>query len=150
MLSCAASPAADPAGLNAAFPESEPGSAEFGAGTMLASGAHDGSIVLWAAATGQPIGAPLLGHHGKIFGLAFSPDGKILASGSEDRTVILWDAKTGVALGPPLTGHEKWALGSDPWGLSVAFSPDGSMLALAAKDRNVILWDVASRRPAGD
>ena len=30
-------------------------------GTVLASGAHDGSIVLWSTATGQPIGTPLLG-----------------------------------------------------------------------------------------
>jgi WD40 repeat protein len=119
-------------------------------GTVLASGAHDGSIVLWTAATGQPIGPPLLGHRSKIFSLAFSPDGRILASGSEDRTVILWDVKTGKALGPPLTGHQKWALGSDSWGLSVAFSPDGRLLASAAKDRNVMLWDVASRSPAGD
>ncbi len=119
-------------------------------GALLASGAHDGSIVLWAAGTGQPIGSPLVGHHGKIFGLAFSPNGKILASGSEDRTVILWDVKTGAALGRPLAGHEKWPLGNDAWGLSVAFSPDGSMLASAAKDRNVILWDVAGRRMAGN
>jgi WD40 repeat protein len=36
---------------------------------------------------------------GKIWSLAFSPDGKILAAGSEDRLVHLWDleepAKTG-------------------------------------------------------
>jgi WD40 repeat protein len=119
-------------------------------GAVLASGGHDGSIVLWAAATGQPIGSPLLGHREQIFGLAFSPDGRILASGSEDRTVILWDVKTGMPLGPPLAGHEKWPLGNDSWGLSVAFSPDGRMLASAAKDRNVMLWDVASRLPAGD
>ena len=119
-------------------------------GTVLASGAHDGSIVLWATATGQPIGSPLLGHRSEIFGLAFSPDGSILASGSEDRTVILWDVKTGVAMGPPLAGHQGWPLGNDSWGLSVAFSPDGKTLASAARDRSVMLWDVDSRRPAGD
>src|SRR5262249_33348393 len=93
-------------------------------GTVLASGGRDGSLELWSVATGEQIGAPLLGHHMQIFGLAFSPDGKTLASGSEDRTIILWDVKTGRALGT-LAGHGKWPLGYDSWGLSVAFSPDG-------------------------
>ena len=118
-------------------------------GATLASGGNDGSIVLWTAATGQPIGSPLVGHHQRIFSLAFSPDGKILASGSGDGTVILWDVQKGIALGRPLSGHGPWP-GNDSWGLSVAFSPDGRTLASAAKDRNVVLWDVGSRSPLGD
>ncbi len=118
-------------------------------GSVLATGARDGSIVLWATDTGKPIGAPLTGHRAQIFGLAFSPDGRILASGSEDRTVILWDVKTGTAIGRPLTGHGTWPVGYSSWGLSVAFSPDGGTLASAAKDGTVILWDVAGRRAAG-
>lgn len=119
-------------------------------GATLASGGNDGSIVLWTAATGQPIGSPLVGHHQRIFSLAFSPNGRILASGSEDRNVILWDVQKGAAIGRPLSGHEPWPLGYDSWGLSVAFSPDGRTLASAAKDRNVVLWDVGSRSPLGD
>jgi WD40 repeat protein len=112
---------------------------------VLASGAHDGTIVLWNTSTGRPLGAPLQGHSGKIFGLAFSPDGRVLASGSEDRTVRLWNAATGAALGAPLRGHEPWPLGHERWGLSLAFSPDGGVLASGAKDGNVMLWDVTGR-----
>jgi hypothetical protein len=74
----------------------------------------------------------LKGHTGRIFSVAYSPDGKRLASASGDNTVKVWDAQTGQEL---LTckGHTGYV-----WG--VAFSPDGKRLA-SAGGKAVKVWD---------
>ncbi|PVF91251.1 WD40 repeat-like protein, partial [Serendipita vermifera] len=64
-------------------------------GQQIASGAHDMTIRLWDAKTGQLIGEPLQGHTDSVSSVAFSPDCQQIVSGSEDMTIRLWDAKTG-------------------------------------------------------
>jgi len=105
-------------------------------GETLAAGNADGTIRLWDAATGSPIGAPLTGPAGPVTSVAFSPDGTTLASASPDHTVRVWDLATRRPIGAPLTG---------PAGLvtSVAFSQDGKTLAAGSADHTVRLWDVA-------
>jgi WD40 repeat protein len=80
---------------------------------------------------------------GRVYSLAFSPDGKMLATGSLDRGVRLWDADTGKEV-----AHLEQAAPSFSWRL--AFSPDGKTLFTAAYEERasaVRIWDLATRKP---
>ena len=61
-------------------------------GHRLACGGGDGTVRLWSADTGQPLGDPLTGHTDVVESVTFSPDGKHIASGSGDKTVRAWPA----------------------------------------------------------
>ena len=85
-------------------------------GKFLASGAKDGTAIVWDIAARKPL-VTIPGHKDMIVAVAFSPDGKTVAATSHDHEVRLYDAATGKAAGS-LAGHTKDVRG-------VAFSPDG-------------------------
>jgi WD40 repeat protein len=66
-------------------------------GQMLASGGHDGQVILWDVATNKML-RTLQGHAGTIFEVSFSKDGSLVASAGEDGTARVWDVRTGKPL----------------------------------------------------
>jgi WD40 repeat protein len=76
--------------------------------------------LVWEVPPG-PRPRTLRGHRGKVYGVAFHPDGKRLISGGADRTVREWDLSTGEEVGLP---REYSGPVTD-----VAFSPDGKYAA---------------------
>jgi WD40 repeat protein len=111
-------------------------SAAFSAdGLTLASGAEDGTVMVWDVVSGEQL-RTLEGHAMAVSGVAFSPGGAVMASGSLDQSVILWDVATG----------ERVRTLTDPASpvYGVALSPDGARLASGAEDGTVILWDAAT------
>jgi WD40 repeat protein/tetratricopeptide (TPR) repeat protein len=98
------------------------------------------------AATGEPIGPPLL-HRGRVVATAFRPDGKAVLTCSLDGTLRLWDAVTGQLIRPsfgkPSTTREKrnnaaW------WTRSVAFSPDGRSILDSSVFVKPVFWDTGT------
>ena len=74
-----------------------------------------------------------LRHPGKVYSVAFSPDGTRLACGCLDNSVRLWDTASFREVAE-LRGHDGYVH-------SVAFTPDGTRLISGSGDQTVRVWD---------
>jgi WD40 repeat protein/tetratricopeptide (TPR) repeat protein len=112
-------------------------------GSLALTGSLDRTARVWDAATGRPIGQPLV-HPGEVLTVAFGPDGRTvaMAGGRERGDARVWDLALGNPLGGPLT-HA----GSI---LAVAVSPDGRRVATAGRDHMARLWDAHTGEPIGN
>jgi WD40 repeat protein len=120
-------------------------------GRFVLTGCTDRKAQVWEAATGEPVGGPLL-HPARVNAVAFSPDGGTILTGTGDRgsaagAAWLWDRATRRPVCPPLPHPGPvWA---------VAFSPDGRQVVTGGGDSTtgrgaVRLWDARTGTPLGE
>ncbi len=141
--------------------------------SILASGCHDGSIVLLNATSGVEI-RRWKAHPYRVPAICFSSDGQTLVSASTDHEVTLWDVDSGQPI-RRLSGARAIAASPDDATIAfqtegrsigiltdyqtdpriindahdvfvgaITFAPDGKKLASAGWDSRVVVWDVTS------
>lgn len=103
-------------------------------GRHIASGDHDGALLIWDSETGARKLYLTDAHSDIIRSVAFLPDGSRIVTGSWDGTVKVWNTTSGELCLGPLMGHTGWVN-------SVAFSPDGTLIASASVDKMIRIWD---------
>jgi WD40 repeat protein/tetratricopeptide (TPR) repeat protein/tRNA A-37 threonylcarbamoyl transferase component Bud32 len=107
-------------------------------------GSSRGGAQLWDAATGKPIGEPLLPP--RVYCVAFSPDGKTFLTAGDTGSPIqaearLWETATRRPVGKPLShrGHI----------YAVAWSRDGRTILTGGTDRTARLWEGVTGQAVG-
>lgn len=106
-------------------------------GGHIASGAHDGTILIRNAESGEVEVGPIQMNQGGVDILEYSPSGDKIASGAENETIYILDSSTGGFLVGPIKHVGGWIT-------SVAWSLDSSKLYSASDSRFVRVFDSAS------
>ena len=111
-------------------------------GAILASGSQDGTIRLWDAGSGSPIGSSLMGHQDSVNTLAFDPNGHFLVSGSSDKTIIFWDLSSDQSREHSRLQHQASVN-------ALAFISGGKSLLAGCDDGHIVHWDVSNQKKVG-
>jgi RNA polymerase sigma factor (sigma-70 family) len=114
-------------------------------GRLIASGANDGTLILWERATSKLLHL-LKGHQAHLTGLAFTPDSKTLVAADNSGMIQLWDVARGT--GAPLDGPAMQGK------ITIVFhgvkemelSRDGRLLAAEDGVGSVKVWDLPARK----
>ncbi len=121
-------------------------------GSLLASGAEDGSLKIFDAGAGVPL-LDLVGHSGLYNSrMSFSPDGARLASANSDGSLRVWDIAGALRAG---RGTEEAMMVIDSglegdlsrYNHTILFHPDGERLITSGDDLEGVVtkvWDIAS------
>ena len=107
-------------------------------GSLLATGAGDGTLLLRDAETGV-MKARLTGHNQGIPALAFDPSGRWLGSGDVSGRVVVWDLDTKQPLQQLQVGPS--------WVWSIGFHDGGRKLVSEVSNGPVVLFDLPSGKP---
>ncbi len=118
------------------------------AGTLLATGCHDGRIRLFDVAKGNVVreiqAHVTMPQPSAVYCVAWSRDGKQILSGSYDRSLKLWNADDGKLI-REFKGYEdkKFEKGHRGSVVAAALAPDGKTLASGDWDHAIKIWNVA-------
>src|SRR5262249_9602097 len=108
-------------------------------GKVLASGAGDGSIIVWSLDEGK-VKQTFKGHNGPVQCLAFVPSSPLLSSGGADGGIRFWNTATGNQFGQ--------AEGIHPGGVTaLAFFPQSLYYATSGRDLTVKTWKLETSGP---
>ena len=113
------------------------------AGTIIATGNDDGTLLLFDETTHSPIGGAKIADGNSVWAVAWNPEGTVIAAGNDDATLRLLDASSRTEIGDAATTGNSYTL-------AVAWNPAGTIIATGNGDGTVRLFEAATLRPIGD
>jgi energy-coupling factor transporter ATP-binding protein EcfA2 len=104
--------------------------------TRILTWSRDGTVRIWDAQTGSPIGQPMV-HDSWVSRITFNTDKTRILTWSRDGTVRIWDAQTG-----SLIGHDSWVS-------RITFNTDKTRILTWYHGGTARIWDAQTGSPIG-